>query len=103
MTPVAEGAACTEGASECATFLYCNPTTNKCDAFPAAGGACGLEEGQDYIGCAAPNYCKLSTEKKAAAVGVCTAPQATGATCHAGTECASGRCEIGDGGTGMCR
>jgi hypothetical protein len=103
VTPVAIGDSCTQGASECENFAYCDPTQQKCVANPGLGGDCGALKDEDLIECAPPNWCMLSSTTTTSAAGKCMAPQTTaGASCRGDLDCASGRCAIGDGGKGSC-
>jgi hypothetical protein len=103
VTPVAIGDSCTQGASECVTFAYCDPTQDKCVASPGLGGDCGALKDEDIIECAAPNWCQLSSQMTTSAAGKCAAPQTmTGASCRGSLDCASGRCAVGNGGKGSC-
>jgi hypothetical protein len=101
-TPVAEGSACVAGQQECAPFTYCDPTTKKCTGDPGAGGHCGAELDEDPIACLAPSYCKVTSMMSTYFAGTCAAPEAAGSACQVGSDCASARCEIGDGGKGTC-
>jgi hypothetical protein len=95
---VQAGGACTDGASECEPFTYCDPTSKTCKANPGAGSGCGAEKGEDVIECATGTFCKPTT----GTIGVCTTLGATGASCAAADQCTSGVCKKADGGAGTC-
>jgi hypothetical protein len=89
------GDSCTPGAYECATGVFCDPTTSKCTAWSNVGGPCGGMLGQESGGCLG-GWCEPTADAGPYSAGTCRAPQGPGASCPVfTTECVAGyACKI---------
>lgn len=76
------GATCTR-TLDCSPFDTCDTTGGQCTAFPTLGMACATR-------CSDGSYCNSATS-------TCEAPQASGAPCVYGDECASRFCDDSSG------
>lgn len=84
------GAGCTPGNGECVDGAYCDAATERCTAWPRAGGACGAPDGGEYRGCV-DSWCRVEPVDStlfrplfSSQPGTCTPFVEVGATCEDG-------------------
>ncbi|HYD42593.1 MAG TPA: hypothetical protein VEB43_17325 [Anaeromyxobacter sp.] len=84
------GAACTPGNEQCVDGAYCDAATERCTAWPRAGGACGTPGGGEYRGCI-DSWCRVEPVEIlglqplfSSESGICTPYVEEGAACESG-------------------